>query len=93
MTYGAQSDKTANHTNCKAARPKFTRIGDVAGFYTNLADGPGMHTLPRGKTMVEDLLEAIVEGAVLRVRSKAMTMTVTVAVAVAVTLAGLFPIM
>ena len=38
-----------------------------------------------GKTTTEDLLDAIVEGAVLRVRPKAMT--------VAVILAGLFPIM
>ena len=39
----------------------------------------------QGKTSTEDLLEAIREGAVLRVRPKAMT--------VAVILAGLFPIM
>ena len=42
-----------------------------------------------GKTCTADPLDAIREGAVLRVRPKAMT----VAVAVAVILAGLFPIM
>ena len=41
--------------------------------------------LKQGKTSAEDLLDAIREGAVLRVRPKAMT--------VAVILAGLFPIM
>ncbi|MBA4289589.1 MAG: hypothetical protein C0439_11540, partial [Pseudomonas sp.] len=41
--------------------------------------------LKQGKTSTDDLLEAIREGAVLRVRPKAMT--------VAVILAGLFPIM
>ena len=41
--------------------------------------------IQQGKTSVEDLLDAIREGAVLRVRPKAMT--------VAVILAGLFPIM
>ena len=41
--------------------------------------------IAQGKTTAEDLLDAIMEGAVLRVRPKAMT--------VAVILAGLFPIM
>jgi Cu(I)/Ag(I) efflux system membrane protein CusA/SilA len=41
--------------------------------------------IAQGKTTTEDLLDAIREGAVLRVRPKAMT--------VAVILAGLFPIM
>ena len=41
--------------------------------------------LKQGKTSADDLLDAIREGAVLRVRPKAMT--------VAVILAGLFPIM
>ena len=41
--------------------------------------------IAQGKTTTEDLLDAIMEGAVLRVRPKAMT--------VAVILAGLFPIM
>ena len=43
------------------------------------------HRIAQGKTSTADLLEAIREGAVLRVRPKAMT--------VAVILAGLFPIM
>ena len=41
--------------------------------------------IAQGKTTADDLVDAIVEGAVLRVRPKAMT--------VAVILAGLFPIM
>ena len=45
--------------------------------------------IAQGTTSTADLLDAICEGAVLRVRPKAMT----VAVAVAVILAGLFPIM
>ena len=48
-------------------------------------NGGGRKEQDRGKTSTDDLLDAIRDGAVLRVRPKAMT--------VAVILAGLFPIM
>ena len=58
MSYGAQSDRTVNHNNWKAATlagPKVIRNDDVAGFYTNLADGPAKALLESTQLSLEEI--------------------------------------
>jgi hypothetical protein len=62
MSYGAQSDRTENNTsgkNTTLPAQKTIRNGDVAGFYTNLADGPLKSNTPAanlGEAMAAELV-------------------------------------
>lgn len=61
MSYGARCERTANHTNCKGAMSKITWIAYVAGYKTNLSDGPVSGSSDVKVANVEDITELYCE--------------------------------